>query len=65
LLAAISTIVVVLGWGAGTAIRGLVPGTGAAHFVVECALWSILAALVASPLAIKRFREALVAAIPR
>jgi O-antigen/teichoic acid export membrane protein len=65
LLAAISTIVVVLGWGAGTAIRGLVPGTGAAHFVVECALWSILAALVASPLAIKRFRETLVAAIPR
>jgi O-antigen/teichoic acid export membrane protein len=64
LLAAISTVVVVSGWGAGTAIRWLVPGTGAGHFVVECALWSILVGLVASPLAIKRVRDALVAAIP-
>lgn len=64
LLTAISTVVVVLGWATGTAIRWLVPGTGAGHFIVECALWSILAALVASPLAIKRVRDTLIAAIP-
>jgi O-antigen/teichoic acid export membrane protein len=65
LLALISTVVVVAGWGAGTAIRWLVPGTGATHFVIECALWSIAAAVVAGPLAIRRVRDALVAAIPR
>jgi O-antigen/teichoic acid export membrane protein len=65
LLAAISAIVVVSGWGMGAAIKWLVPGIGAVHFVVECGLWSIVAALVASPLAIKSFRDALIAAIPR
>jgi hypothetical protein len=65
LLAAISAMVVVSGWGMGTLIRWLVPGTGVVHFLVECGLWSIAAALVASPLVIKRFRDALVSAIPR
>jgi hypothetical protein len=65
LLAAISTVVVVSGWGLGVAIRWLVPGSGALHFLVECTLWSIVAGLAASPLAIRRFREALIAAIPR
>jgi O-antigen/teichoic acid export membrane protein len=65
LLAAISTVVVVSGWGLGVAIRWLVPGSGALHFLAECALWSIVAGLAASPLAIRRFREALIAAIPR
>jgi hypothetical protein len=65
LLAVISVLVVVSGWGMGAVIRWLVPGSGAVHFVIECALWSIAAALVASPLAIKRFRDALIAAIPR
>ena len=65
LLGAISTVVVVSGWGLGVAIRWLVPGSGALHFLVECALWSIVAGLAASPLAIRRFREALIAAIPR
>ena len=65
LLVVISTVVVVSGWGLGTAIRWLVPGSGVLHFVVECAVWSIAAGLAASPLAIKRVREALIAAIPR
>jgi O-antigen/teichoic acid export membrane protein len=65
LLAVISVLVVVSGWGMGAVIRWLVPGSGAVHFVIECALWSVAAALVASPLAIHRFRNALIAAIPR
>jgi O-antigen/teichoic acid export membrane protein len=65
LLAVISSVVVVAGWAAGTAIRWLVPGTGVVHFIVECALWSIAAGLVAAPLMIKRVRDVLVAAIPR
>ncbi len=64
LLAAISALIVVSGWGLGTAIRWLVPGNGALHFVVECGLWVMAAGLVASPLAIKRFRDALIAVIP-
>jgi O-antigen/teichoic acid export membrane protein len=64
-LAGMSSCVVAAGWASGTAIRWLVPGTGAAHFVVECALWSIAAALVAGLLANRRFRGALIAAIPR
>jgi len=65
LLAAISTVVVVSGWGLGLAIRWYVPGSGLLHFVAECALWSIVAGLAASPLAIRRVRDALIAAIPR
>jgi O-antigen/teichoic acid export membrane protein len=65
LLAAISAVVVVSGWGMGTVIRSFVPGSGATHFVVECGIWSIMAAVIASPLAVRRFRDALIAAIPR
>jgi O-antigen/teichoic acid export membrane protein len=65
LLAAISALVVMSGWAAGIAIRSLVPGSGAVHFGVECAIWLMAAALLASPLAVRRFRDALVAAIPR
>jgi hypothetical protein len=57
--------VVVSGWGLGLAIRWYVPGSGLLHFVAECALWSIVAGLAASPLAIRRVRDALIAAIPR
>ena len=64
-LAAVVAAVVLSGWAAGTAIGWLVPWTGAVHFVVECTLWLVALGLAASPLAIKRFRESLVSAIPR
>jgi len=54
-----------LGWGLGTAIRLLVPWTGAVRFVVECALWLAAVALIASPLTSKGLRDRLIAAIPR
>jgi len=37
LLAVISVLVVVSGWGMGAVIRWHVPGSGAVHFVIECA----------------------------
>jgi O-antigen/teichoic acid export membrane protein len=41
------------------AIRNSVPAEGVAHLVTECILWLAALALVASPLARKRFREKL------
>jgi O-antigen/teichoic acid export membrane protein len=63
LLATMVTIVVA-GATLGVVIRDLVPGTGVVHFVIECGLWLLVAALVASPLAHRGLRERLIAAIP-
>jgi O-antigen/teichoic acid export membrane protein len=49
----------------GAAIRYLLPGTGVAHFVVECALWLVAIALLASPLTNKPLRTSLVEAASR
>jgi len=46
----------------GEAIRYLLPGAGVAHFVVECALWLVAVALLASPLTNKPIRTRLVEA---
>ncbi len=64
-LGAIAVLIVMSGWGAGAAISALVPGVGSVHFVIECTIWLIAAALAASPLAFKGPREALIAVIPR
>lgn len=53
------------GWILGTIIRSLLPGTGLVRFISECALWLIVVALIASPLANTSFRNRLIAAIPR
>jgi O-antigen/teichoic acid export membrane protein len=63
LLATMVTIVLA-GATLGVVIRDLVPGTGVVHFVIECALWLMVAALVASPLAHRGLRERLIAALP-
>jgi hypothetical protein len=65
-LSVLGTMVTVVSAGAalGVMIRDLVPGTGVAHFVIECALWLTVAALVASPLAHRGLRERLIAALP-
>jgi cadmium resistance protein CadD (predicted permease) len=49
----------------GTVIRHFLPGTGVMHFLIECMLWLVAAALLASPLAKKPIRDKLVDAIPR
>lgn len=48
----------------GAAIRYLLPGSGMAHFLIECALWLAAVILIASPLMSRVLRERLMAAIP-
>jgi O-antigen/teichoic acid export membrane protein len=64
-LIAITVTIVSSGVAIGEAIRYLLPGTGTAHFLMECALWLVAVALLASPLANGRFRDKLAEAIPR
>jgi O-antigen/teichoic acid export membrane protein len=52
------------GWGVGYLIRSVLPLTGLAGFVVECALWLIVMALVASPLLRRKRRAKLAEIIP-
>jgi len=56
--------VVLSGAALGVVFRDLAPGTGVVHFVIECALWLIVVAAVASPLAHRGLRERLIAALP-
>jgi O-antigen/teichoic acid export membrane protein len=64
-LAAVMAVVTLGGWGLGTAIRSWVPWTGLTGFAVECTLWLVVVALVASPLLSRDLRDRLIAAIPR
>jgi len=53
------------GWALGAIIRSSITGTGLAHFAGECALWLVVVALVASPLASAPLRNRLIAEIPQ
>jgi O-antigen/teichoic acid export membrane protein len=64
-LAAVMILVTSGGWALGIIIRSWLPGTGLPRFAGECALWLIIVALAASPLAIASVRNRLIAAIPR
>jgi O-antigen/teichoic acid export membrane protein len=64
-LAAVMVAVTLGGWGLGTMIRPLAPGTGLTRFGFECTLWLAVVALAASPLMNADLRNRLVAAIPR
>lgn len=64
-LAAMMIAITLTGWGLGLAIRAAIPWSGPARFIAECTLWLVVVALAASPLAIGRIREKLIAAIPR
>lgn len=64
LLAATMTAIVLIGAAVGGTIRYLLPGTGVAHFLLECALWLVTVAVLASPLASKRLRDRLEQSIP-
>lgn len=63
-LAAVMAAIVLSGWAIGIGVASLAPGTGFAHFIAECAIWSLLGGLVASPLLSKRLRDALIVRIP-
>lgn len=65
-LAVLAAGTMLTGWGVGIVVRSLVPGVGLGHFVAECAIWSALVALLASPLLVSRgLRDWLAAAVPR
>jgi O-antigen/teichoic acid export membrane protein len=64
-LAAVMIAVTLAGWGLGIAIRLAMPWTGPMRLVAECTLWLIVVVVAASPLASKRIRDRLIAAIPR
>ena len=64
-LAAVTIGVTLAGWALGTIIRSWMPGTGLLRFTGECALWLVVVALVAAPLANGDLRNRLIAAIPR
>jgi hypothetical protein len=64
-LASVMALVTLGGWGLGTAIRSWVPWTGLTGFAVECTLWLVVVAVVASPLLSRDLRDRLIAAIPR
>lgn len=63
-LAVTMVLVTSAGWALGMTIRAWVPGTGLIRFVAECALWLIVVALIASPLASRSLRNRLVEVIP-
>jgi hypothetical protein len=64
-LAAIMVLVTSGGWAMGTVIHSWMPGTGLVRFAGECALWLVVVALVASPLASAQLRNRLIAEIPQ
>lgn len=65
LLVAMMATIVSAGVVIGLTIQYLLPGRGIVHFLVECTLWLVAAALLASPLANKPLRTRLVEAMPR
>jgi O-antigen/teichoic acid export membrane protein len=64
-LATVMALVMLGGWGLGVVIRSLLPLTGLTRFTFECAIWLVVVALAAIPVANKGLRNRLIAAIPR
>jgi O-antigen/teichoic acid export membrane protein len=64
-LALLMVFVTLGGWALGTIIRSWVPGAGLMRFVYECALWLVVVAGIASPLANASFRARLDASLPK
>lgn len=60
----IAVAIVAAGWLIGMAITALVPGSGLAQFIVECAAWLIVVGALASPLLSAALRERLRALVP-
>jgi len=64
LLLLLIVAVTACGWALGLVIRSLLPMSGLARLVAECALWLIVVAIVASPLASARLRTRVAETIP-
>lgn len=64
-LIAVMVMVISVGLTIGVVIRYLLPGAGITHFLLECTLWLVVVAGLASPLMSKPLRSRLVEAIPR
>jgi O-antigen/teichoic acid export membrane protein len=64
LLLLLIVAVTACGWALGLVIRSLLPMSGLARLVAECALWLIVVAIVASPLASARLRTRVSETIP-
>ncbi len=64
-LAAMMVVVTAAGWAIAISVQSWLPGTGLPRFAGECALWLAIVALAASPMLSERFRNRLVAMIPR
>ena len=64
-LAVVMALVTSAGWALGAVIRSWAPGTGLLRFAFECALWLMVVAMVAAPLAQASLRDRLVAKIPK
>jgi O-antigen/teichoic acid export membrane protein len=58
-------VITFTGWMLGVTIRAASPESGPLPFATECAVWLVVAAVAASPLAHRLFREWLIASIPR
>ena len=63
-LIAVMVAIIFGGWGLGLAIHVTVPGTGSQRFLVECAIWLVAVAAMASPLLMERVRGRVLAAVP-
>jgi O-antigen/teichoic acid export membrane protein len=59
-----ATGIVASGWLIGLATTALVPGSGLAHFIAECAVWLIVVGVLASPLLSRTLRKRLRALVP-
>jgi hypothetical protein len=64
-LAAVMVLVTSGGWILGIIIRSWLPGTGLLRFAGECAVWLLVVAVAASPMANGNLRSRLIAAIPQ
>jgi O-antigen/teichoic acid export membrane protein len=64
LLMAMMVTIVSVGAAIGAVIGYLLPGAGIPHFLIECTLWLVAVAMLASPLANKPLRNKLAQAIP-
>lgn len=56
--------VTAFGWGLGSVIRSILPGSGLPKFILECGLWSVIMALFAAPLWNVRIRNRVSTGIP-
>lgn len=63
-LGAIMIAIVSAGWGIGIVIASQVGGSDLAGFIVECVIWLIVFAVIASPLASRKVRAGLASIIP-